>query len=80
MPSHWLRERPIRDVDREDIGLLSVPPPDLGLLAADLRAGYAFLAELDDDERTVATLSASDRPLVLQMVAALPSSRLTACW
>lgn len=81
-PDRWLRLRRAREFDREDIGQLSAPPPDLDNLAADLRAGFAFLADLDNDEAAVAARSAGDRPLVLRMLADLPGTRLDAgtCW
>jgi len=76
-PDHWLRQRPASEFDSEDIGQLSVPAPDLNQLAADLNAGYRFLGDLTPDEQTVARLNAGDRSLVLQMLANLPTSRLT---
>lgn len=76
-PEVWLRLRPAAEFDQEDIGQLSVPTPDLDELAGDLVAGYAFLRDLDPDERTVASILAADRGLVLRMLAELPGSRLT---
>jgi hypothetical protein len=60
-PEAWLCLRPATEFDQEDIGLLSVPAPDLDELARDLVDGYAFLRDLDRDERTVASISAADR-------------------
>jgi predicted nucleotidyltransferase component of viral defense system len=77
-PAAWLRTRPARQFDSEDIGQLSVPVPDLDSLAADLVAGYGFLEHLDPDEAVVARLNGGDRALVLRMVADLPTSRLAA--
>jgi len=54
-----------------------VPAPDLDELAADLVAGDSFLGDLAPDEGAVARLDAGDRALVLRMVVALPTSRLT---
>jgi len=79
-PAHWLRERAAGDFDQQDIGQLSVPPPDLEVLGQELRTGYAFLAELDEQEQAVAALDGGDRRTVLQMLAELPTSRLTGCW
>lgn len=79
---HWLRTRSAADFDVEDIGQLAVPTPDIDELAKALRTHYAFLSELDADEKQVAGLDGSDRRLVLDMVAELPTSRLTTgtCW
>jgi len=72
----WLRERSEQEFDRQDIGLLSAPPPRLADLALDLRTGYAFLAHLQPDEITVAASRPADRSLVLAMISDLPTSRL----
>lgn len=77
-PGSWLRTRSTQEFDSEDIGQLSVPAPDIDELAADLVAGYSFLGDLSPDESTVARLDAGDRALVLRMLAALPTCRLTA--
>lgn len=79
---HWLRARSVADFDVEDIGQLAVPTPDLEELAEGLRIHYAFLGEMDAEEKAVASLDASNRRLVLDMLAALPDSRLTTgvCW
>jgi predicted nucleotidyltransferase component of viral defense system len=81
-PTTWLRTRPAKEFDREDIGELSVPAPDLDDLGSDLVSGYSFLADLDPDETMVASLSGAHRPLVLSMLAALPGRRLLpgSCW
>lgn len=80
--AHWLRVRDADDFDVEDIGQLAVPTPDLDELAAGLRTHYAFLGALDEDEEQVASLNGGDRKLVLEMIAGLPTSRLTegTCW
>lgn len=75
-PVAWLRARPAREFDSENIGQLSVPAPDLDELAADLVSGYGFLGHLDHDEAVVARLNGADRALVLRMVAEMPTSRL----
>lgn len=72
----WLRDRVPGEFDKEDIGQLAVPTPDLDELAKDLAAGYAFLRDLDADEQVVAAISATDRPTVLRMLAELPGGRL----
>lgn len=73
----WLAPRGARDFDDEAIGLLTVPPPDLGDLGRDLSRLYQWLASLDDDERTVARGHPQDRSLVLRLLGALPARRLT---
>jgi predicted nucleotidyltransferase component of viral defense system len=77
-PDRWLRLRPASEFDREDIGQLSVPAPDLTELAQTLRTGYCFLTGLTDEETTLSALSARDRPLLLRLLAELPTSRLAA--
>lgn len=81
-PHRWLRVRPKADFDTEDIGELAVPAPDLDEMSRSLRTAYQFLADLDSDERQVATLSGAQRPRVLRMLAELPTSRLPHgdCW
>jgi predicted nucleotidyltransferase component of viral defense system len=75
-PRAWLRTREASEFDFQDIGQLSVPAPDPNELATDLMTGYAFLANLTDDESTIADLHGSDRTLALRMIAELPTSRL----
>ena len=72
----WLVPRGARDFDDEAIGLLSVPPPDLGDLGRDLSRLYLWLADLDDDERAVAEGRPQDRSLVLRLLGELPGGRL----
>jgi predicted nucleotidyltransferase component of viral defense system len=71
----WLRHRSRTDYDEEDIGILAVPPPDLEHMSTDLRSLYAFLAELDEQERVLARCLAADRNRVLAAIAALPGGR-----
>ncbi|MDU0314107.1 hypothetical protein RKE38_10460 [Phycicoccus sp. M110.8] len=77
-----MRIRPAKDFDREDVGELTVPAPDLDDLAADLAAGFAFLGDLDPHERKAAAIDGADRALVLRMLAELPGERLPfgSCW
>ena len=75
-PTQWLRIRDPREYDEEDIGVLAVPAPRLRDLSADVSAHYAFLQQLDADERVVAAAQARDRPTVLRMLALLPGHRL----
>lgn len=78
----WLRTRTAREFDDENIGLLAVPAPSLDDLGEQLSYCFAFLAELDDDERVVARTHGADRDLVLKMLADLPGARLArgTCW
>ena len=73
----WLTPRSARDFDDEAIGLLTVPPPDLGDLGRDLSLLYEWLGDLDDDERTVAEGRPQDRNLVLRLIGQLPGARLS---
>jgi hypothetical protein len=75
-PACWLRPRTAREYDEEDIGALSVPPPRLEDMSRDVSDAYAFLADLDDDERIVAAVRGQDRPHVLRMLEDLPGHRL----
>jgi len=75
-PTQWLRIRDPREYDEEDIGVLAVPAPRLRDLSADVSAQYAFLQQLDADERVAAAAQARDRPTVLRMLASLPGHRL----
>ena len=75
-PHRWLRIRTAREYDEEDIGTLAVPAPALAEMSADVTAHYAFLADLDDVERTVAAARAQDRPVVLRLLKDLPDGRL----
>jgi predicted nucleotidyltransferase component of viral defense system len=73
----WLTPRAARDFDDEAIGLLTVPAPDLDQLGRDLSTLYQWLADLDDDERTVAQGRPQDRNVVLRLLGDLPGRRLT---
>jgi hypothetical protein len=73
----WLTPRSARDFDDEAIGLLTVPPPDLGDLGRDLSLLYEWLGDLDDDERAVAEGRPQDRNLVLRLLGQLPGGRLS---
>jgi predicted nucleotidyltransferase component of viral defense system len=74
----WLEPRAERDFDDDAIGLLTVPPPDLGNLGHELAQRYRWLADLDDDEEAIAAGRPQDRDLVLRALAALPGRRLDA--
>ena len=76
-PERWLRDRSIGEFDEEDIGALAVPAPTAAELSEALRTHFRFLADLDDDERTLAQAREQDRPLALRALAALPGGRLT---
>ena len=75
-PHVWLRPRQRGEYDEEDIGVLAIPPPKLEDMSAQVSAAYAFLADLDDDERLVAQARAQDRPVVLAMLGELEGGRL----
>ena len=75
-PTHWLRDRSGDEFDAEDIGALAVPVPSAAELSEALRDHFGFLADLDQDERTLANVSEHDRPLALRMLEELPGGRL----
>lgn len=75
-PQHWLRLRSEREYDEEDIGTLAVPPPPLRQMSTDVSASYAFLGDLDADERQLAAARESERALALRLLAELPGGRL----
>ncbi len=79
---HWLREREPEEFDDENIGLLATPPPALDELGRALPAEYAFLRELTDDERSLASCNGRDRKLLLRLLAGLPNAQLPlgSCW
>ncbi len=81
-PASWLRQRPSREFDHEDIGQLAVPTPDLATLGGRMRELYAFLADLSPQEAQIARANAGDRDQVLAMLGHLPDSRVSAanCW
>ncbi|MGH9131784.1 MAG: nucleotidyl transferase AbiEii/AbiGii toxin family protein [Acidimicrobiales bacterium] len=72
----WLTPRGAGGFDDEAIGLLTVPPPDLGDLGHDLTRLYQWLVELGDDESVVALGRPQDRNLVLRLLGELPGGRL----
>ena len=73
----WLTARGPGDFDEEAIGLLSIPPPDLGDLGRDLSNLYAWLRDLDDGERSVALGRPQDRHTVLRLLGELPGGRMS---
>jgi Nucleotidyl transferase AbiEii toxin, Type IV TA system len=75
-PSVWLRTRSAREFDLNDIGALAVPVPTEADLATTVSTRYAFLAELDTEERQLAVAREQDRDLALRMLAELPGGRL----
>ena len=72
----WLAPRSAREFDDENIGLLTVPPPNLNDLGRDLSVLYRWIGSLDDDERAVAQGRARDRTMVLRLLGELPGCRL----
>ena len=75
-PDVWLRARNASDFDLDDIGALAVPVPTHAELASTVRTRYAFLAELDTEERQLAGAGEQDRDLALRLIAQLPGERL----
>lgn len=76
-PERWLRDRSAEEFDEEDIGALAVPVPTAAELSEALRTHFRFLADLDDDERTLTLAQEQDRPLALHLLADLPGGRLS---
>jgi uncharacterized protein len=74
---HWLRVRGRSEFTDESIGLLASPPPDLAALAEELASKYAFLADLDLEERKLLRGEASDRASVIAAIKELPGGRLS---
>lgn len=74
--TRWLIHQRSSDFDDEEIGLLTVPPPDLDDLWQDLSQLYTWLTDLDTEERSVAAGRAQDRNLVLRLISELPGGRL----
>jgi len=69
-PSEIVADVDIRRLPPEDIGLLTQPvEPEQWL--AKVRDRYAFVTELDDDERRVVACNPGDRYAVSQLVAAI---------
>lgn len=55
---------------------LAVPVPSAAELSDEIRKGFAFLANLDETEMTLAEASRRDRALAIQAMGELPGSRL----
>ena len=72
----WLRLRTEKEFDMQDIGALAVPAPTAAGLSEAIRAGYAFLADMDEDEQTLACINGRDRALAIKMLEELPGGRL----
>jgi Nucleotidyl transferase AbiEii toxin, Type IV TA system len=72
----WLVPRRRREFDDENIGLLTMPPPDLDDLGRELAESYTWLTDLDAEESVVAQGREQDRGLVLRMLGALPANRV----
>jgi predicted nucleotidyltransferase component of viral defense system len=76
VPDNWLRVRDADEFDLEDIGALTVPTPSAAHLSTVVRNHFAFLADLDDDERQIALGIEQDRHHVLSLLSGLPGGRL----
>jgi hypothetical protein len=72
----WLEPRVARDFDDEQIGLLTVPPPDLDDLGRDVASLYAWLADLTTEERRIASCNAADRSSVIEALRDLVGGRI----
>ena len=75
-PTAWLRMRTAREFDLDDIGAFAVPVPTEAQLASTVSNRYAFLTDLDADERQLAKAREQDRDLALHLLAKLPGGRL----
>ena len=75
-PDIWLRDRSKEDFDVEDIGVLAKPLPNSKELMETVRAHYAFLADLENDECVFAEIKEQDRPIALKLLSELPGRRL----
>lgn len=75
-PERWLRPRGADEFDMEDIGALAVPTPRPEDLSERVRAGFAFLAELDEQEERLARSDPRDRALAIKLLESLPGGRL----
>jgi len=71
-----LHEVGSREFDLDDIGALAVPVPTEAELAKTVSTRYAFLADLDTEERQLAGAREQDRDLALRLLAKLPGARL----
>jgi hypothetical protein len=72
----WLRLRSAREFDLDDIGALAVPVPTEAELASTVSTRYAFLTDLDAEERQPAGAREQDRDLALHLLAKLLGARL----
>lgn len=64
------------EFDLDDIGALAVPVPTEAELANTVSNRYAFLADLNAEERQPAQAREQDRGLALDLLAKLPGARL----
>jgi hypothetical protein len=79
--AHWLRPRTRKELDDEQIGLLTTPPPDLDELGSALGKYYGWLADLDSGEKHAAQGEPGDRSLILRLLTELPGERIdSAFW
>jgi hypothetical protein len=69
------RVRAAAEFDDESIGLLAVPPPTLGDLAAALLGPYSFLGAPDALELEIVAGGAAARSLVISQIRSLPGGR-----
>jgi predicted nucleotidyltransferase component of viral defense system len=74
-PTVWTRARAAAEFDDESIGLLAVPPPTLGDLAAALLGPYSFLGAPDALELEIVAGGAAARSLVIPEIRSLPGGR-----
>jgi len=75
-PETWLRKRSAEEYNTNDIGALNVPSPSFEELSATVSKTYAFMLDLDENEKILANTNGGDRPLALKMLRALPDRRL----
>lgn len=71
-PQRWLRARGESEFDPEDIGALAVPRPTAKEMSDTVREKFAFLADLDEVEQTIARSDPRDRSLVIKTMTGLP--------
>jgi len=75
-PERWLQKRNAADFDTNDIGALTVPSPSFEELSTTISKTYKFLLDLNENEKTLANICGTDRPLALKMLRDLPDGRL----
>lgn len=75
-PDRWLRMRAAREFDDESIGVLATPAPDLNTLATDLCAQFAFLRELDEDDREALSAGGGRRDIPIRHIQSLDGGTL----